>query len=526
MTDESGISLYAYDAFGNVSLDLTVRQGQLKYTLYGYDDDDNRIWMFYPNGRIVVTPRDGLNRIEHVVAQINGEYLPVVFDIGYRADNLVKARTYGNGIPEQRIYDLQGRLENIQWNSNLISDYAYDANSNVTGMTTAFGIKSFDYDPLDRLSMDTQPTLEPVILQYDANGNREKRTQGASVTSYGITPDTNLLSDIDSVAINHDLAGNRLSDNGGNRTFEYNNAGRLFNVYEGGSLIASYLYNALGQRVQKSTGSDTIIYYYDLDGQLISETRADGTLLKDYIWQGIEPVAQIDTDGIIETITYLHTDHLATPRLATDATGNVVWAWNSDAFGVTPADGSVTVNLRFPGQYYDSETQLHYNWNRYYDPRIGRYITSDPIGFEGGLNTFSYVRGNPLGLIDIFGLYEQISYWTGTTTVRADTNITMSVGASATVGTTTVGVDTNSSGAQWSQSTQISVGVGIDICFSVPKDSCDEEEPQSSGAPDYYFQGISKHTGLSISPDENELCIHIGPSTPWPFPGAGWNTSP
>ena len=59
--------------------------------------------------------------------------------------------------------------------------------------------------------------------------------------------------------------------------------------------------------------------------------------------------------------------------------------------------------VRFPGQYYDSETQLHYNWNRYYDPRIGRYITSDPIGLRGGLNTFGYVYSNPLGLIDPTG---------------------------------------------------------------------------------------------------------------------------
>ena len=63
------------------------------------------------------------------------------------------------------------------------------------------------------------------------------------------------------------------------------------------------------------------------------------------------------------------------------------------------------MELRFPGQVYDSETQLHYNWNRYYDPRIGRYITSDPIGLEGGLNTFGYVGGNPGKYTDSTGLF-------------------------------------------------------------------------------------------------------------------------
>jgi RHS repeat-associated protein len=68
----------------------------------------------------------------------------------------------------------------------------------------------------------------------------------------------------------------------------------------------------------------------------------------------------------------------------------------------------VTVNLRFPGQYYDQETGLHYNYFRYYDPETGRYITSDPVGLGGGLNTYAYVGSNPLSWIDSWGL--EISY--------------------------------------------------------------------------------------------------------------------
>jgi len=105
-----------------------------------------------------------------------------------------------------------------------------------------------------------------------------------------------------------------------------------------------------------------------------------------------------------ERLRTLHTDHLNTPRLATDAAGAVVWRWNGSAFGSTAPSGSATINLRFPGQYYDAESGFHYNWNRYYDPKIGRYITSDPIGLDGGLNTYAYVKNNPLSLVDPNGL--------------------------------------------------------------------------------------------------------------------------
>jgi RHS repeat-associated protein len=96
-----------------------------------------------------------------------------------------------------------------------------------------------------------------------------------------------------------------------------------------------------------------------------------------------------------------------TNRLVTDDAQQVIWRWEGEAFGNTDAQvlGATTSNLRFPGQYFDSETNPHYNQFRYYDPKLGRYITSDPIGHRGGLNLYSYVISNPARSADPTGLY-------------------------------------------------------------------------------------------------------------------------
>ena len=170
-------------------------------------------------------------------------------------------------------------------------------------------------------------------------------------------------------------------------------------------------------------------YHYDILGRLSSETTIGSQPSRDYVWVGGVPVAQIDHwvpignmlkmahcsvggDGKIDWVTYVHTDGLGTPRIGTDVAQNVVWRWDGVAFGETAPNQTVPVgaypvlvNLRNPGQYFDQETALFYNGARYYNPQTGRYISSDPIGLVGGLNTYAYAGGGPLVGDDPSGMF-------------------------------------------------------------------------------------------------------------------------
>jgi RHS repeat-associated protein len=119
----------------------------------------------------------------------------------------------------------------------------------------------------------------------------------------------------------------------------------------------------------------------------------------------------ITVNAGVAQLFFIHTDHLNTPRVITNNAGQAVWRWDqTDPFGGNVPDenpsglGTFTCNLRLPGQYFDRELNTHYNYFRDYDPGIGRYIQSDPIGLGGGLNTYLYAFADPLKYVDPRGL--------------------------------------------------------------------------------------------------------------------------
>lgn len=110
-------------------------------------------------------------------------------------------------------------------------------------------------------------------------------------------------------------------------------------------------------------------------------------------------------------VYYIHTDQINTPRVITNQNQAVVWKWDSDGFGSAPPNEqpgtapAFVFNPRFAGQYFDRESNLHYNYYRDYDPQLGRYVQSDPIGLDGGINTYVYALGNPVKYADPTGQF-------------------------------------------------------------------------------------------------------------------------
>ncbi|MFV0477512.1 MAG: RHS repeat-associated core domain-containing protein, partial [Parahaliea sp.] len=167
-----------------------------------------------------------------------------------------------------------------------------------------------------------------------------------------------------------------------------------------------------------TTNTKSTYFIYSEQG-LLGETDQDGTLTKAY---GFNPVAadqglwstdpiwqaSIHNGSLTDARTemhYLHTDHLGTPILATTKAGQTSWQAQAEAFGaagILPGN-RIRMNLRLPGQYFDGETGLHYNYFRDYDPSLGRYIQSDPIGLDGGLNTYGYAYQSSLIYTDPTG---------------------------------------------------------------------------------------------------------------------------
>ncbi len=426
-TDPSGGTTYCYDHRGNVVRKMQQNAGgQDKSLTYGYTTADRVSSINYPSGLLVTYARNAAGQIIGVTARASEGVAPV--DLVTAADYLpfgpIQRMVFGNGRVLDKNRDLDYGIASVADSAadGLAIGYTLDDVGNVVGLAErqnggATAVRTVDYDGLDRLKAIKNGATTVQGFTYDATGNRTTKVAGTSAT-YVYDANSHRLTKVGTVNRGYDAAGNTAAI--GTRTYQYDDRGRMASVRTGTNLTQSYQYNALGQRVAKihpTTAANTVYFVYDEAGKVMGEYKPDGTMIREYIWLDDTLVA-MRAGYATHKFQYVLTDHLNTPRaVVLPSTNAIIWRWDltTSAFGDHAAqnnpDGDGTnymFNLRYPGQYFDSETGLHYNYFRDYEPGTGRYVQSDPIGLAGGTSTFGYVHGSPLTMVDPTGLRVEI----------------------------------------------------------------------------------------------------------------------
>jgi len=445
ITDGSGQAVYTFDSMSRKTSKVQTTGGKTFTVGYTWGDSgsalDKLAAITYPSGTRVNYSYNAYGDVSGItvnppnangVGTNTGSTLPMLSGITQNAESKLTGWTWASTKTQAIAYDANGQISAYNLGdptgAGVRRTIVRDSAGRITGYThTSNGApvpaldQSFGYDNLNRL---ISATLGSTAIQYsyDATGNRTTKVISGTTYPNTISATSNKLTQTQDVGgtatVVHDAAGNITSD--GTNSYTYSDRGRLATMTNAGGTV-TYSYNALELRVGK-TGPTALVptgatyYVYDEDGKLLGEYDANGAPLYETIYLGI-PVGVIKQTGIAGggniaiSLYNVSTDQLGAPRIITRQSDEAIaWRWDSaEAFGGTAPDqnpaglGVFSFNQRLPGQVFDAESGLFQNWNREYNPRIGRYMQSDPIGLEGGINSFAYVEGDPLSNTDETG---------------------------------------------------------------------------------------------------------------------------
>ena len=430
---------FAYD-----SLDRLVRAVSSSSDLgFSYDGTGNRLAKTAGGETWLASYEDGSNRLMHYAGK---EYR---FDAHGNTTGVL-----ANGQPERSyIYSSHNRLVEVldELSAPSAAAYRYDALGQRVHKATSAGTRKFIYGlqgellaELDAAGhilheyvyLDGRPVVDLREIPEVAppSGARETLIDNDSATLYG----TNWQTKSSVNAINGTYLQNRKRLNRAVYWYLDNAgfAGGAHDVYvrwlqpAGEGISTVYNVRVAGQTAQRvvvehegrEPGDWVLLGNFDIapagaePNQYVALTGFDN----DYGFEG----AFLEADAVklvsteippgFSSPTFIHGDHLGTPLFASDQTGQVIWSAKRLPFGGTTADedpdgdgNAYQLNLRFPGQYYDAESGLHYNHFRMYDPSLGRYLRSDPLGLVGGINPFLYAHANPVRWADPLGLRVQ-----------------------------------------------------------------------------------------------------------------------
>ena len=403
---------FSYDALGQ----LLEEQSAAGSVQHRYDELGNLIQTGLPDGRWLNRLYYGSGHLHQL--NIDGK---VISDFERDRVHREVQRTQGQ-FKTSTAYDRSGRVRSRQRRSIdqpwqlpplVETDYTYDPSDNLIGRRRI----SRQYDRQELLGYDSTGRIlvshsigRSETYAYDAAANLLDAPQQSGLVRYN-----RLLTHQDK-RYKYDTLGRMIEKRSaarGLQRFAYDAESRLVEVRNENGSVVRMTYDPLGRRIVKSEhGANDYPLgrsSFTWDGlQLLQEQRNNQSSVYVYEEGDYEPLARIDGFGVLQSIRYYHNDIIGLPEQLTEADGHIVWQAKYRVWGNTVEEISEPYyleqqNLRFQGQYLDREIGLHYNIFRFYDPDVGRFTTTDPIGLAGGFNLYQYAA-NPIGWLDPWGL--------------------------------------------------------------------------------------------------------------------------
>jgi RHS repeat-associated protein len=381
--EQNGLSVkYGYDA-RRLLTSVTTPEGET--LTFSYDADGRLIGaQDWNGGRHTFTYHDSGRRVRHgfpneltTVTSLCEDGLPLSIETSF----------VGSG--------RQPHYQRFQYDINRRISYVNDSEA---------GPRHFQYDFDGRLvSVKDESGLITERFEYDKNSNR----CAANRESADFNAQNQILCHGSSRVI-HDSRGNLIEriTTDGSIKFSYNGQNLLRVCQPPKAAHIEYEYDAFARRISKRVGSVRTIYIWAGDQLLCEKTESAGEVFeqRDYMFipYSHSPLS-MRTNGVI---FQYHTDHLGTPQFLTDRLGQVAWRASYSAFGRAKISiGTISQALRFPGQYCDDETGLHYNRARYYSPDLGIYMSRDPLELVAGIHFYNYADCDPINGSDALGLF-------------------------------------------------------------------------------------------------------------------------
>lgn len=458
VTFPGGEELYEYAAGGQLTLHTRIFDGARLSTRYVYDGRGQLTRKTLPDGEILdYRYHNALHPKAGLLAGITRKRLladTVLLNSMNDAEDGYARQQYqlAHGVDFVRHLDRKGRVTRIGSPGFWEENQRVDAVGQIVqrGSSGLEGIRHtrYGYGPLGRLEAATESDGNgrhlPGALSYDYDvaGNLVQRS-GTTAARYQIDALSNRILSADGSGARreyqYDAAGR--TTRAGATTYNWDSQGRLTKVSQDGQPVAEYRYNAFGERIKKVvyTHNQKKVTYFLYDGsQLVAEAEPDvgGIAIKrQYVWledhNGTRPIAllQARDSGVRAAagaalkqvpaeltravgqaertdVFAIVADHTGAARALVDAARQIIWSASIRGYGRAQvgAGSALAFQLRGSEQYFDEESGLHYNTQRYLDADSGRYLSPDPSGQAGGINLYAYANGNPVANIDPLGL--------------------------------------------------------------------------------------------------------------------------